>query len=69
MPRDFKKDGDYAKNNFTYLWAAKHEVEEAEAQKTSTKPRADNDGLSDWLCGTSNSHNSLKAVLILGINS
>lgn len=34
VPRDFKKDGDYAKNNFTYLWAAKHEVEKAEAQKT-----------------------------------
>lgn len=34
VPRDFKKDGDYAKNNFTYLWAAKNEVEAAEAQKT-----------------------------------
>lgn len=39
VPRDFKKDGDYAKNNFTYLWAAKHEKEEVEAEAQKTFPQ------------------------------
>lgn len=41
-------------------------VKEEEAMPKTLPQNLDTDGL---CCGTSNSHNSLKAVLILGINS